>query len=416
MEAGRTVGADEQDVDLDNVLGMALEQSHLLHPGSVADLAAAAGEVIGAHEYVVHLVDYEQRTLVPLVPPGHEPAEIEGTVAGRSFSTGEVVEVPHDGGRRVWVPMIDGAERLGVVGFTVEELDETLERRAVRLASLITQFIVTKSQYTDHYALAARRREMSVAAEMQWRLLPPLTCTTRQFALSALVEPAYDIGGDVFDYALNDDVAHVMIADAVGHGLEAVWPASLALGSFRRSRRRGLDLPETYAAVSRQIMDQFDDGTFVTSVILQFDTNNGRLRWINAGHPPPLLIREGRVSDTLQCRPSLPLGIGESPVEIADVTLQPWDRVLFFTDGVIEGRRKGADPFGVERLADAVSRETLAGNGPAETMRRLAKAVLDHQEHELRDDFTLLVIEYRDERAIGDLPTTVARIPQQRSV
>jgi hypothetical protein len=415
MEAERA-DADTQDVDLDSVLGLALEQSHLLHPGAVAELAAAAGEVIGAHEYVVHLVDYEQHTLVPLVPPGHDPAEIDGTVAGRSFSSGEVIAVPHDGGQRVWVPMIDGAERLGVVGFVVDELDTTLERRAVRLASLITQFIVTKSQYTDRYTVAARRRDMSVAAEMQWRQLPPLTCTTRQFALSALVEPAYDIGGDIFDYALNDNVAHAMIADAVGHGLEAVWPASLAIGSFRRSRRRGLDLAETYTEISRQLMDRFDDATFVTSVLLQFDANQGRLRWINAGHPPPLLIRQGRVSDTLRCRPSLPLGISETPVEIADVTLQPWDRVLFFTDGVTEGHRTGAEPFGVERLADAVSRETMAGNGPAETMRRLAKAVLEHQHHELFDDFTLLVIEYRGDQGVADQPGTVARMSQHRSL
>jgi len=81
--------------------------------------------------------------------------------------------------------------------------------------------------------------------------------------------------------------------------------------------------------------------------------------------------------------------------EVATTRLQPWDRVLFFTDGVIEGHRRGSDPFGTERLADLLSSVTLAGYGPAETMRRLSRSILDHHRHHLSDDFTMLFVEYR---------------------
>ncbi|MBW3547374.1 MAG: SpoIIE family protein phosphatase [Actinobacteria bacterium] len=400
--------------DFREMLAQALRESHLLHPGAVADLAQQAGQAIGARDYVVHLVDFDQNVLVPLLGDHSEAYDVDTSAAGQAFTSGEVIDVPHEQGRQLWVPLIDGAERLGVIGLVVEEINDDLPAQVMTLASLMAEFIVTKGQYTDAYAVAARRQDMTLAAEMQWRLLPPLTCTTRRVAIAAIVEPAYDLGGDVFDYAVNDDIAHLVIADAIGHGLTAVWPATLALGSIRHSRRRNLDLPGMYNAASEVLSEHFAEPTFVTAHLVELNIANGRLCWLNAGHPSPLLVRSGTVVGELQCRPSPPLGIGSEVTEVAEVTLEPWDRVLFFTDGVVEGHRRGGQTFGDERLVQAVNDASLDGHGPAETVRRLAKAVLAHHAHGLTDDFTLVMVEYRAGEA-SPVPDAV-RIVEQRTL
>jgi hypothetical protein len=399
---------------LARVLADFLEESHFMEPDSLADAARMAGSAIGAEDLSVYLIDPEQQVLVPLVPSDEGPAAVEGTVAGRSFVTGTVVDTPDGDRHRMWAPLIDGAERVGVIGFAVDGADGSMRARCVTLASLITQFMVTKKQYTDVYEIAARQQEMSLAGEMQWRLLPPLTCTTRRFAIAAVLEPAYDIGGDAFDYAVNGDCAHLAIVDAMGHGLDAAWPATVALSSIRHSRRRGLDLEATYLAASEAVGERFGADHFVTADIGELDVARGELRWINAGHPPPLHVRAGRVAGELTCEPSPPLGLGRAVAEVGEVSLEPWDRVLFFTDGVTEGHVPGEDPFGVERLGDALERETLSGTGPAETMRRLARTVLGHGTHRLDDDFTLLCAEYRGDEA-HPRPAS-ARVEEQRSV
>jgi serine phosphatase RsbU (regulator of sigma subunit) len=101
----------------------------------------------------------------------------------------------------------------------------------------------------------------------------------------------------------------------------------------------------------------------------------GHLQWVNAGHPLSLLVRRAKVVDTLACHPVPPLGLGLGQAEIATAALEPADRVLFYTDGVTEGRNLVGEPFGEDCLADLLIRETLAGQPAAETMRRLARAI-----------------------------------------
>jgi serine phosphatase RsbU (regulator of sigma subunit) len=315
-------------------------------------------------------------------------------------------------GVRLWIPLVDGADRVGVLGFTVDvdEVDDELRRYALHLGSLMAQFLISKGQYTDAYRTVSRRAGMSLAAEMQWNLLPPLTFTTRRVAIAGILEPAYDIGGDSFDYACNGDTVHLAIVDAMGHGLTATWPAAVSIGSIRHSRRRGVGLEGAYAAATGALESHFSGDIFVTAQLGEVDLTTGRLRWVNAGHPPPVLVRNGKVVGPLSLRPSLPLGLGGEVTEIGEFSLQPWDRLVFFTDGVIEGRGRRGEPFGEERLADVLSRETLAGRGPAETMRRVAHAVLAHHAHSLEDDFTLLFIEYRGPEEDVEEPPTAVRL------
>jgi stage II sporulation SpoE-like protein len=377
------------------LLGHLLEASHDLAPDEIVAAVARAGQALDADDVAIYLVDYEQTLLVPL-PDGTDrtPLTIDTTLAGRAFAAIAVQEADTGSGRRLWLPLLDGAERLGVLGLTLPRVDDALRVRCGWLATLVAELLMTKGQYTDSYFLTRRRQPMGLAAELQWQLLPPLTLVTPRVVIAALLEPAYEVAGDAFDYALNGDTAHLAVIDPVGHDLTASVLAAVTVGSYRHSRRAGLGLGDTYAAVDQAIATQFGGERFVTGQLAELDCVTGRLQWLNAGHPLPLLVRRAKVVDTLVCQPVPPLGLGLGLPEIATAALEPADRVLFYTDGVTEGRNLDGEPFGEARLADLLVRETLAGQPAAETMRRLAHAILAHQGRRPRDDATIVFLEW----------------------
>jgi hypothetical protein len=377
------------------LLGFLLDTSHDLAPDELVAAVARAGQALDAEDVVIYLVDYEQTVLVPL-PDGTDrtPLEIDATLAGRAFTAIAIQEADTESGRRLWLPLLDGAERLGVLGLILPSVDDALRARCSWLATLVAELLITKGQYTDSYFLTRRRQSMGLAAEMQWQLLPPLTFVTPRVVIAGLLEPAYEVAGDAFDYALNGDTAHLAVLDPVGHDLTASVLAAVTVGSYRHSRRAGLGLADTYAAMDQVIASQFGGERFVTGQLGQLDCVTGRLQWLNAGHPLPLLVRRAKVVDTLACQPAPPLGLGLGQPEIATAALEPADRVLFYTDGVSEGRNLDGEPFGEARLADLLVRETLAGQPAAETMRRLAHAILAHQGRSPRDDATMVFLEW----------------------
>ncbi|MGI8698490.1 MAG: PP2C family protein-serine/threonine phosphatase, partial [Mycobacteriales bacterium] len=160
-------------------------------------------------------------------------------------------------------------------------------------------------------------------------------------------------------------------------------------------RRRGLDLRASYAVMDYAVRQHFGAERFVTGMFGELNLANGRLRWVNAGHPPPLLVRRGRVVKSLECPPSLPLGLGGSVVHLSEESLERGDRLLFYTDGVVEARSSDGEFFGQQRLADLLGREAASGQPAPENMRRLPLAVMEHQGGALQDDATMLFVEWR---------------------
>ena len=205
-----------------------LRLGRLLAPERLPDAAAAAAKHFGGRDLEMLLVDHGQEVLVPLAR-SEPPVRIEGSVAGRAFRQVDVQEISAPGGRRLWLPLLDGVDRLGVLGLTFSELDELTRLRAERFAALLAEILLSKTTYGDSLAQTARLRPMTLAAEMQWSLMPPLTVGSERVVVSGFVQPSYEVGGDIFDYALGEGVAHVAIFDAMGHGLEAALLASVAV-------------------------------------------------------------------------------------------------------------------------------------------------------------------------------------------
>jgi serine phosphatase RsbU (regulator of sigma subunit) len=361
--------------------------------GDVHRVLALAGEAVPAWDPVVYLAGFSHQALFPLDPRAAEE-DVAGTLAGRAFTTGQPVASERDGAVRVWVPVVEQTTRTGVLAVTVPESTPQILAQAELLGVFAGLVTAMAARVSDVPHVRRRGRAMSLPASMQWDLLPPLSTRTGGALIAGILEPAYDIAGDAFDYAVNDGELHFAIIDGMGHGLGSTLLADLAVGAYRYARRQGAPTDRIHAAIGRALTDCYDDLSFATGVIGRLTTATGRLEWSCAGHPPPLLLRGRKVVAELSREPALPFGLGTEVPELGAVDLEPGDAVLLYTDGVIEARTPEGEFFGLERLTDLLEREAASGAAAEELLRRLVQAVLQHQAADLRDDATLLLVQW----------------------
>jgi hypothetical protein len=397
------------------LLGELLDRSHTVEPAHLLTLVAELAATVGLADLALSLQDYDQRHLMTVTAPAppDEPAESEesiaGTLAGRAFASGEQFDASLDGGgTRTWTPLLDGTDRVGVLAATWS--GPVGPHRFLRqLGGLVAELVVSKGRYTDQFFRLRRRRAMALAAEMQWHLLPPLTVVTPRVALAGALEPAYEVGGDAFDYAVNGDVAHLGIFDAMGHGTRAAVMSAVTVGAYRHARRQGITLPDKYRLIDAALSSQFGEDHFATAQMANLHLPTGELRWVNAGHPPPLLVRGRQLVRALEGPTTLPIGFGGGLPEVTQVQLEPGDRVLFYSDGVIEERSPSGDLFGEDRLVDHLLRESAGYLSVSETVRRLSLALLSAREGVTTDDASLLLVEWNG--GAMDVPRIGATAP-----
>jgi Stage II sporulation protein E (SpoIIE) len=411
-------------------LNSMLQAAHTLAGHDVPQLVRDHVAAFGGVDAVCYLADLQQTVLVPFLSPdgpavgAHvEPLPIDSTLAGRVFQHLEVLSQQRPNGNVVlWLPVLDGTERLGVLGVTVgdavltssqDPAQASVVARLRPFVSLLGELIMTKTSYGDTIVRVRRRAEMGLAAEMQWSLLPPLTFACPYLSLAGVLEPAYEVAGDTFDYAVDAGVANIALFDGMGHGLSSAQLAVLAVAAYRHARRAGRSLTDMCEQIDHVLFQTSGGHTFSTAVLAQLDTVSGALHWINAGHPEPLLIRHGRLIRSLHVSPRPPLGIDlrgsrASPTPaVGSAQLEPGDSVVFYTDGVTEARAPDGTFFGERRLTDLIIRNLAAGLPAPETMRRVVRALLEHQQGNLNDDASLVLVQWPanlDPREPGTAP------------
>jgi serine phosphatase RsbU (regulator of sigma subunit) len=382
----------------ERLLGQLLDRAHEMPPQLIAPLVAEEVRGIGGRDVAILLQCYEQLELVPL--PGRglmvgDALPIDGSRAGEAFVRKTAVEEAQSDGIRMYLPLLDGSDEVGVMALTLDSVDDDDRRLARRLAGLVADMLVTKNSYTDRYTQTRRRRPVSLAAEIQWALLPPLAMNTPQVAVAGILEPAYNVAGDSLDYALNDDILHLAVIDAMGHGLNASVLATVAVSAYRHARRADVGLAELYAFMDTAIDEQFGPDQFVTAQMMRLDVRTGQLRWVNAGHPEALLIRGNKVIRTLESAGTLPVGFGGATPLISTTPLQRGDRVMFYSDGLVEEHKRGEEQFGEQRMIDIVEHVSTTTEDVQEMVRRLSHTLMRERGGSTSDDATLFLVEWR---------------------
>jgi serine phosphatase RsbU (regulator of sigma subunit) len=363
------------------------------------DASAGVGELLrvacaGDGDPVVYLADYGRRVLLPL-DDQVKPEPVAGTPAGTAFATGRPQALPADGAARIWVPVPEQTSRIGVLAVTMSDDSPGSIAQAEHLGVFAGLAVAGSMRVSDHPRSRREAGRLSLPASMQWDMLPPWAVRVPGASAAGILEPAYDIAGDAFDYVINDGQLHFAIFDGMGHGIGATLLTSFAVGTYRHTRRTGASLPVIHAAIDRALAARYDDMSFVTGILGTLNVTTGRVEYTCAGHPPPLLLRRPVAIDELPCTPTVPFGLGldgaPGPV-VNSAVMAPGDALLLYTDGVTEAHDAGHDLFGLSRLIELLDREAALDQEPEELLDTLTDAVIGHQEGDLRDDATLLLI------------------------
>lgn len=370
--------------------------------GAVDALAADLRAMIGAREVSFLIADFSGRTLSRL---GHTAAPGTGAMGSRETSERvTLADTPYgaalEGQRsvllregddtRVLAPVTSRGEAVGVLELVLPYAPAAVTVKDVELvAHQLAYIVIANRRYTDLFEWGQRTVPLSLAAEIQRRLLPAsYTCEADQFTLAGWLEPAGQVGGDTFDFSVDRDTLHVSVTDAMGHTVESALLATLVVGALRNARRSGASLIEQADRAHRALLDYArpTEVGFVTGQLLRVDLVAQRACLVNAGHPRPLRLRRGRAEE-IELAAQEPFGALEgarwSEQELA---LQPGDRLLFVTDGMLERNARSLD---LPALLQA-----SAHQHPREAIQYLIHTVLDAVDGELADDATALCFDW----------------------
>ena len=382
-------------------IGAILERVEASAPiDAVSVVAATLAEMVQAADVSFLISDFSGRAVVRLTSSGRVPGArahdreqaetlpLAGTLYEQVLRTQEVDVRGEGEGTRVTAPVTDRGEAIGLLEMILPRHPEPREvSRIAGAAHALAYVVITARQFTDVFEWGHRTTPFALAAEIQRRLLPAsYTCEAGQFTLAGWLEPAAAVGGDTFDYSLDRTSLHVSITDAVGHQVEAALLATLLVGALRNARRRGMDLAAQARSANDALAENSGAGQFVTGQLLRVDLDRGIAAIVNAGHPFPLRLRNGRVEE-LELRIEAPFGVvpGKS-FDVQQLPLASGDRIVLLTDGMQERNAVSLDV--ATALADTASLH------PREVVHALGAAVLDATAGDLRDDATMVCIDW----------------------
>jgi serine phosphatase RsbU (regulator of sigma subunit) len=370
-------------------------------PFSAADvLGDRLASELDAREVSFLIADFSGHALVRLGhaespaatrTQGEETAERVSLVdssAGRALATQSVVVEPGSHGARVFAPVTNRGEAIGVLELLLgKRPDEQVLAEVAFAAHALAYVIIANRRFTDLFEWGQRSVPLSLAAEIQHRLLPgAYTCEAGQFTIAGWLEPAGNVGGDTFDFALERGMLHFSLTDAMGHEVGAALLATLMIGGLRNARRAGVGLAEQARLASEGLADNAPQGGFVTGQVGRIDLRTRTATIVNAGHPLPLRLRNGRV-DRVELKAEPPFGAVPGHVYREQVLpLEPGDRLLLFTDGMLERNTTGVD---IEAMV-----ASGAQMHPREAVQYLTQAIFEASGGVLNDDATAICLDW----------------------
>jgi serine phosphatase RsbU (regulator of sigma subunit) len=382
-------------------VGALLQQVEAAPPiDAVEVIAAELGRMVDATAVTLLIADFSGRAVVRLTSAqmvegarGHgvEQAEtlpLTGTRYEHVLRTQQPdVDAMGDGARMI-VPVTDRGDAIGLLELDLPRYPSPDEVADIASAAHALAYVVISARrHTDVFEWGQRSTPFKLAAEIQRRLLPAsYTCEAGQFTLAGWLEPASSVGGDTFDYTLDRDSLQVSITDAVGHQVAAALLATLLVGALRNGRRAGMDIAAQARYANDSLAENTAAGQFVTGQLLRIDLAQGTAEIVNAGHTLPLRLRDGKVEE-VYLEVEAPFGVlPGKEFTVQTFPLEPGDRLVFLTDGMLE---RNAAAFDVAAaLADSAELH------PREVVHELGAAVLHATGGDLRDDATMVCLDW----------------------
>lgn len=334
----------------------------------------------------IWLLDVAGVTLTDIQDPASR-VPVSGTAAGQAALDDSAIAA----GDSALIPVSQRGHVLGVLEVAGADVD-ALAARMGPVATLLAEDLIGSLLYGDSLERLRRSHELSVSATIQHTLLPLLGYRDETVELTGRLEPAYDVAGDLYDYAVNPEGVHMAMFDAVGHDLRSTTLSTLTAGAYRRARRSGSPLATVAEEIDATVRSFDRKVDFVTGLVGRLELASGRLHLWNSGHLDPVIVRGSRLialSPSQRCRP---FGLGPLGGAVDTFDVEPGDLIVFYTDGVIEARDRGSSEWGMARLEEAL----ISLSTTERSLDHLAKAILDrvvtHVGRPLSDDAALLLV------------------------
>ncbi|MGW2619186.1 PP2C family protein-serine/threonine phosphatase [Streptomyces sp. NPDC001500] len=359
-------------------------------------------EEYGSTAVELFMADYGLTVLQPVsvLPHTLEPVSVHNSPAGRAFGAQEpYLEGLPQGRVCVHLPVTVRGDRLGVLSVTVPDEEHAREclSELTEIADVLGHEVVVAERDTDLYLQARRKDRLTLAAEMQWQLLPGRSCARPEYELGAQLEPAYAIFGDNFDWSATADRLTLYVSNGMGEGIEASLLTNLAVNALRNARRAGISLPDQAALADQAIYAHYRGRCYLSVLMFDFDLATGRARVVDAGSPQLLRLRDGTV-ERVAFEAQLPLGMFEETDYLAqDFQVEPGDRLVFVSDGVYEVASPGGETYGDTALARAILSTRLLP--AAEVPRAVLRELTGHRGRTAPNDDALVVcLDWRGRR------------------
>ncbi|MET8948695.1 PP2C family protein-serine/threonine phosphatase [Streptomyces sp. NPDC004542] len=344
------------------------------------------------------MADYGGTVLQPVsVPPyQHDPVPAHSGSAGRAFGAQEPYVEAVRGRARVHLPVTVRGDRLGVLSVTLPDGEHARDclQELADVAEVLGHELVVAERDTDVYLQARRKDRLTLAAEMQWQLLPGRACARPEYELGAQLEPAYAIFGDNFDWSATADRLMLYVTNGMGEGIEASLLTNLAINALRNARRAGIPIADQAALADQAVYAHYRGRCYLSVLLLEFELATGRAWVVDAGSPHMLRLRGGAV-ERVTPEAQLPLGMFEETDYVAqEFEVEPGDRLVFVSDGVHTAASPGGEAYGDSALTRAITATRLLP--AAEVPRAVLRELSDHRgRNEPQDDALVVCLDWR---------------------
>lgn len=393
------------DAELQLAVLQALDQAR--PDATMAVLRPLLADRVGASQVRLLLANYQLTALRPIQDP-NDRVMLRDTPAGEAFvSQLPVVDVSDPDTATVYLPVSIRGDRMGVLQLALPAAPEADDLDQLgRLATVIGYALQAAARQSDMVQSAARSQRLTLAAELQWQLLPGRGCRGPDYQLAGHLEPAYHVHADNFDWSQDGDQLMMSVTDAARYGQVASLLTTLAVTALRNARRAGLDLSEQASMADQAVYAHHQGRQYVSTLLTRIDLTTGEAAVVRAGSPRLFILRDAHVL-VPRFEDQLPLGMFEGTEYVEEhLSLATGDRLLLASDGVYAARSPSHEAFGEGLLPQLLKESASLPVGGV--VRRVIEELHAHRDlAELDDDAAVICLDWSGPGHIDNIDSVV---------